>query len=113
LNFDKDFSGDFEKIDMGKWREIFSKPKKLKEVQDLDGSFDHASMGLLSDLPIDDLFDYFMRMREVFDYSYLTDTEMVVIHEDVLLSQRWGTRLKEISTRAIPILKDLSVPNSN
>ena len=97
---------------MDKWREIFSKPKKLKEVQDLDSSLDHASMSLLSDLPIEDLFDYFMRMREVFDYSYLTDTEMVVIHEDVTLSQRWGARLKEISTRAVPILKGPSASNS-
>lgn len=99
-----DFDGVLENIDPATWQAVLSAPKKLAEIQELiKDSPEHTG----GDLGAEDLLDYYLKIKGVFEYSGLTDTQMVVLPEDRGLSVRWTARLHEISARAVPILRRL------
>lgn len=106
-SLDNDFDGDYEMIDVQTWQTVLTNPKRLVEVLELTKDNDVLRVPLSAD----DLLDYYLQIKAVFDYSQLTDTEMVVLPEDSSRSARWTQRIAFLQDRVKPALKVLRKDN--
>jgi hypothetical protein len=103
---ESDFGGDLENIDTETWRKVFASPKKLTEIKELATNNQESQVTYSNPSP-EDLLDYYLKIKGVFEYSELTDSEMVVLPEDRSQSEGWAARLSELSAKAVPILMKL------
>lgn len=103
-DFESDFAYQAELVEADTWREIFTYPKKLSEIVNLknqDTSLQEA------DITPQELLDIYLSIKAVYEYSILTDTEMLALPDDVSLSARWSQRQAELLPKVTQALKNL------
>lgn len=100
-----DFEGRIELVSSESWEKVFQQPKKLHEIRELLKNREEYIIG--SPFTAEVYLDHYLRIKEIFEYSQLTDTQMLALPEDRSSLKSWADRVDIITARALPVLEKL------